>query len=492
MDNVTVDKVLAEELAINVKLISGGIQTLIANVRSNNIYKEYLYKKKNFTACECNTYGSSTYQCDRETGQCKCIKGIGGYKCDQCARGYLGEAPYCSPCGECFDNWDDILNGLKMETDDVIEKAKLIKTQGATGAYTKEFEDVEKKIESIKSILNNTTVSAKDIKKINEKVDSLRKRLSDSEESIKKTDSDLDKLNEEMNLAVVEIINLEEKRDTIKALANALKENATTLQEANVEGALNLTRDAWNRVQGLSEIYAETADLNSEADRQCKRIENLISRQMENEGILAANDQQIEDLQNMLEDLESEIPDLNEQICDKRGDPCDSLCGGAGCNKCGGISCEKGALTRAETALNYAKDTEKIIKEKEQQADELIRSVSHAKTEAMEAHKKAKETFEKVEQTYNSTESLLTEGRDLIKTLTDVISNNTASPVEIKEIAESVLKYDLHLDPEEIKHLANNIDKTVAELENVETIIDNTRHDLEMVENLKNNAKEAE
>jgi coxsackievirus/adenovirus receptor len=193
-----------------------------------------------------------------------------------------------------------------------------------------------------------------------------------------------------------------------------------------------------------------------------------------------------------LNDLNDEIPNLNEQICDKRGDPCDSLCGGAGCNKCGGISCEKGALTKAETALNYAKDTEKIIKEKEQQVDELIRSVSHAKTEASEAHKKAKEIFDKIQQQFNETSDSLARGRELHKTLTDAISNTTASPSEIREIAENILKLDLHLDPAEIKHLANNIDKTVAELENVEVIIENTRNDLEMVDKLRNSATEAE
>jgi laminin, beta 1 len=404
----------------------------------------------------------------------------------------LGEAPYCTPCGECFDNWDEILNGLSLQTSEVIEKAKKIKTQGATGAYTKEFEDIEKKIDSIKSILSNTTVSARDIKKINENVDNLRKRLEDSEKALRDTDGVLDKLNEEMNLAEVEISNLGEKSEKIKGLANALKANATTLQEANVEGALNLTRDAWTRVQSLSDIYAETSELNSEADRQCKRIENIISRQLENEQILSENDKEIETLQAELNELNSKIPDLNEQICDKRGDPCDSLCGGAGCNKCGGISCEKGALTRTETALNYAKDAKKIIEEKERQAEELIRSVSHVKTEAAEAHKKSKDTFENVQRTHNSTETLLTEGRDLIKTLNDIISNDTASPDEIKEIAEGVLKLNLHLDPDEIKHLANNIDKTVAELENVDQIIENTRFDLEMVEQLKTKATDAE
>lgn len=47
------------------------------------------------------------------------------------------------------------------------------------------------------------------------------------------------------------------------------------------------------------------------------------------------------------------------------------------------------------------------------------------------------------------------------------------------------LALDLELDPEEIRILADKIESTVSQLENVESIIDNTRYDLERVENLK-------
>lgn len=63
--------------------------------------------------CECNLQGSLSQQCDPLNGTCVCETGIGGRHCDECARGYTGVAPTCNPCGECFDNWDRILQALK-------------------------------------------------------------------------------------------------------------------------------------------------------------------------------------------------------------------------------------------------------------------------------------------------------------------------------------------------------------------------------------------
>lgn len=270
-----------------------------------------------------------------------------------------------------------ILSGIQDDTKRAIEEAKKIKTIGATGAYTKEFDDMDKKLLIIQNLLDNTTVSTQDINALEHVVLTLRKDLNNSLEHLQSDELTLEGVYSGINLANVALDDLQNKSEQIKNVAHDLKENATQLQEANIEGALNLTIDAWQRVNLLSGLDIETQELNANAERQCKRTEALVNRSInEFEQLQQNNEDALDKYHDELVSLNEKIPDLNEQICDKRGDPCDNLCGGAGCKHCGGLSCEKGALTKAEKALAYVKDTEKNIKEKEDFAADIIRSVS--------------------------------------------------------------------------------------------------------------------
>jgi len=67
-------------------------------------------------ACNCDPIGSKSTQCNRDTGQCDCLEGVDGVRCNRCKRGFTGQVPNCQPCGECFDNWDTIILNLKSES----------------------------------------------------------------------------------------------------------------------------------------------------------------------------------------------------------------------------------------------------------------------------------------------------------------------------------------------------------------------------------------
>lgn len=418
--------------------------------------------------------------------------GIGGYKCDQCDRGFEGQAPQCSSCGECFDNWDLILNSLQTETGRVIAQAKQIKTLGATGAYTKEFDAMEQKLSFIRQLLDNTTVNAQDISDLEGQVEALRDGLTASMDRLMVSENTLENVYSGVNLVNVSLDDLKSRSEDIKSFARGLRANATQLQEANIEGALNLTREAWIRAEQLRAADADIDKVFSTAEKQCRRTDALVAQKNEEfEQLQRKNEADLDAYQAELSELQRQIPDLNEQMCDKRGDPCDSLCGGAGCDHCGGLSCEKGALTKAEKALSYVRDVEKTIKSNDGVAEDLIRSLSHVKQNASEAMRNSTAAYREADGFLTETKRLNYEAEDLVKKLNEAYNNDVASAAEIGDVAQKTLELKLELDRDEIKKLASQINETVSQLDNVETIISNTRQDLESVKRLKEQALEA-
>lgn len=63
------------------------------------------------------------------------------------------------------------------------------------------------------------------------------------------------------------------------------------------------------------------------------------------------------------------------QICDKAGDPCHNLCGGAGCDRCGGLSCEEGAVGKADAGLSLTEGNKQKISDHLKNAEMLYRQV---------------------------------------------------------------------------------------------------------------------
>lgn len=194
-----------------------------------------------FLACECNLEGSRTMQCAREDGACHCLKGIGGHKCDECARGYLGQAPYCSPCGECFDNWDRIINEKKEETLELIERAKNMKKIGAVGGYIREFEDMEKQLVDVQDLINNTTISNEDVVNIEITQGLLNTKLQKNMENLNHVENNImANVTQDINLKQIALNDLQMREQNLKSITLEMKNNSTILQEANVRGALSL------------------------------------------------------------------------------------------------------------------------------------------------------------------------------------------------------------------------------------------------------------
>lgn len=64
--------------------------------------------------------------------------------------------------------------------------------------------------------------------------------------------------------------------------------------------------------------------------------------------------------------------------------------------------------------------------------------LSQARTNATEAYRKAELACQAANAYLNRSKALISEGNDLIANLTVILNNNTASPGEIRKLAEEV------------------------------------------------------
>lgn len=328
------------------------------------------------TPCECNVIGSSSQQCNRETGLCICHKEIGGEKCDQCDCGYHREAPQCSPCVECFDNWNLTLNELKNKTYIVIEEASRIQKVGTTGVYSQEFDDMDNSLNQVRDLISNTTIKSQDLDELTELAEELSKNISNSAKQLEEVDNLLENVSQRVNLGDVAFKKLKNRTNSLHQDAMELKENATILQEENVQGALNVTQQMAEQFRQAEKMANDTNNVLADAERYRKHTENLLVKN--SASFIEAQDRNNDSLKKLIDKLytlNGGMPELNLKMCGDNVTDCSSIFGGAGCGFCGGLSCDVGAITKANQALDVAKQQAAKIKRQKDEAEQLLRNV---------------------------------------------------------------------------------------------------------------------
>ena len=207
----------------------------------------------------------------------------------------------------------------------------------------------------------------------------ISKNVSASKYVLDKADDLLNNVKQRVNLNDVALKNLRIKTNNLHETALGLKENATTLQEANVQGALKVTRIMAEQSRQAERMANNTTNILDDAERYKKHTESLIAKN--SAAVTEAHEKNKESLEKLGKKLDSFnklMPDLNMNMCGQNVSECSSICGGARCGTCGGLACDAGALTKANQALDVAKKQAVKIKSYRDEAEQLLRNVSIA------------------------------------------------------------------------------------------------------------------
>jgi len=215
------------------------------------------------------------------------------------------------------------------------------------------------------------------------------------------------------------------------------------------------------------------------------------------QGIADTTDTNTADLvevNNEISRLEERIPELNKAVCDGEttvDDPCDDLCGGAGCGKCGDVSCGEGALTKAQDAVTDAKEAEKILREKDLMAEEALNSINSVHNSVLSSADLAQIAYDRSSEAKNRSQSESDRVDDLAMKIDEFLAGKHATPEQVKEVAEACLNSEMTMDAEQIKKLAAQINDATASVKNVEKINEETARPLAKATSLKRRADEA-
>ncbi|GAB1608593.1 laminin subunit beta-1-like [Argonauta hians] len=441
--------------------------------------------------CNCSREGSISTQCSRRTGQCTCISGVTGHNCDKCARGTIGKLPNCKSCGECFDNWDKVVHDLSVRTQEMVDKVKNISITGAAGAFEEEFRAMRQNLDEVRQIIDDVGGSPETVAELDKMLEAIKSNLSVNNRLVENAENKLHNTTKTVFDYKRQLATLEQDIEGLREKARQLNASAQAIKENDYEGAYNITLAAKQKSDEAADIVSKAMKTARESERNRVAIDNAIKR---DEGWfknkLGEEKSKLDELDRNVGDLDEKLMDINQNVCGKRGDPCDSLCGGGGCDKCGGFGCE-GATTKAENALDFAKAARDKLNERSSKIPRIVNKLNEIKDKTMDVKQDVKSLYDDSMNAKNKSTKARDELEKMLKEISDLLNSDKAKLDEVKKLAEDTLNMKISLKPDEIRRLSAEINKTVNGLKNIDDILKATEKNLALTKELKNKADNA-
>lgn len=262
----------------------------------------------------------------------------------------------------------------------MIDEASRIQRVGTTGVYSREFDAMIESLDQVKSVVNNTSIRSKDLDELKELATQLSNNVTASTSQLEDVYNLEEIVGQRVSLGEQALKKFKNRTNNLHQQASELKENATRLQEANVQGALNVTQQMFAQSRQAQLTAERTTSFLEDAERTRNRTALLIAKNtlFVNEA-QDKNKEKLGDLNAKLDRVRETMPGLNLRMCGANVTDCSDVCGGAGCNTCGGLSCDAGAVTKANQALDVARNQAAKIKSHKDEAEHLLRDVSFSK-----------------------------------------------------------------------------------------------------------------
>ena len=324
--------------------------------------------------CGCNTASTVPPICNKTSGECLCLPGVTGSKCDEClSEGNTGILPRCELCDECSTRWIEPINNLEESTLKAIERAKALNVTNVTHTEISEGRDLVRPLlellNDIEELLNSTDFHALLIKTnethisvrnviqklmaLFERGEMIEKMLQIDNASFTEQRSQAINIRNDLMKLCDLLANLTRERDSIElrpfdSYVNRMNEAFKSSNQSHETVTVTVASLLSESRQHLNQ-YLETEKIFLNTSKEVVHLLDILKQRLSQyQGFVYRADKSL-----CGSSKSQPLKDSLECGCYDNGDACETGCGGIGCQTCGGGSCN-GTISEVERALNIS------------------------------------------------------------------------------------------------------------------------------------------
>lgn len=274
---------------------------------SRFILKLIIFYKFQHTACSCNNDYSRGVGCNVYTGQCECLPGVVGEKCDACPyRWVLVQDQGCHECDVCHHNLLDVTDAMANELDPVIDEFETVAGGFFTSQKLKYLDELAGKIEPDVRALDPNRI---DLSPVSLSIDGLESEAKKFEHKLHYVNQTInDQLDAGSKLLNDSRFALTGTRKTLENIQNTvyevqkLADNIDTTGTTKAEAAIAEANTVLNQLYDVKLDTEPTENQLRDSIDYLEKIENFV--------------EPVKKQNNKLNDLKSGIDAFNDKLID--------------------------------------------------------------------------------------------------------------------------------------------------------------------------------
>ncbi|NXO02892.1 LAMB3 protein, partial [Rhinopomastus cyanomelas] len=434
------------------------------------------------TECDCDFQGTEDVGCNKATGQCLCLPGVTGSRCDRCQRGHCSTYPACELCHPCFHSYDGDIQRLRQRQAALANSTSRLAPGSGGSQLGPRLSQVQDNAQRAQDILSHPPVAEQSLAQAGSALAAIR-------EQIQGINPDLHFPDEAASLSR-ELQALNSSLSTTVAQYQSKKTQFESSRSTDLSGALRTIQSAYQTSTNASGLVAGASRLLAKSRESRRSAAGL-------QGDISGSTSKLLALKGEMSSSPNLSPVINKICGGFRVDVCTpARCEGLLCPRDNSSTCGAGQpclgiVPMARGTLSMAGAAARELGSLSTRLRDTAQLITSTEMSVSQIQRNAQRLLGQISVTRTQLEEDVRRVRQFIQQVRGFLTDEDMDPATIQEISESVLSLRLPTDAAAVLRKMNEIQSLATKLQCPESILAQTAEDIARAKQLQQEAEQA-